>query len=211
MPVDATAPELRKQAVRNHQQQLTAFYDRHQAIFERVGDVNVEVWSARAQDLIFVNGKDVAVAFGRLVFNQLERSGRPYEARFRPDLLDPYLQETSQSIGATHIAVIAEELEQLEPDEVFDARRDRAGIFATSLVTSFANFGANDGAKAAGAAAKTWQVTSGNPRSSHAALNGQSVPVDGTFSNGLRWPGDRSGSAEQTAGCKCTMTFTRRR
>lgn len=211
MPIDATAPELRKQAVRQHQEQLTAFYDRHEAIYRRVGDVNVEVWTARAQDLIFVNAKDVATAFGRLVFNQLQRSGRPVEVRFRPDLLDPYLTETSQSIAATHIATIVEELGEADPEEVFDLHRSRTPVFATSLVTSFANFGAHDGAKAAGAAAKTWQVTSGNPRSSHASLNGQSVPVDSTFSNGLRWPGDRSGSADQTAGCKCTMTFTRRR
>ena len=55
---------------------------------------------------------------------------------------------------------------------------------------------------------KVWQVTSGDPRDSHAALNGVSVDVDGVFPNGARWPGDSVLPAEEAARCRCEITIT---
>ena len=55
---------------------------------------------------------------------------------------------------------------------------------------------------------KTWVVTSGDPRDSHAALNGTSVDVDGVFPNGARWPGDSVLPAEEAAQCRCEITIT---
>ena len=37
---------------------------------------------------------------------------------------------------------------------------------------------------------KTWVVTSDNPRASHAAMNGETVPYGEPFSNGAQWPAD---------------------
>lgn len=55
---------------------------------------------------------------------------------------------------------------------------------------------------------KVWVVTSGDPRDSHAALNGVSVDVDGVFPNGARWPGDSVLPAEEAAQCRCEITIT---
>lgn len=55
---------------------------------------------------------------------------------------------------------------------------------------------------------KVWQVTSGDPRDTHAALNGVSVDVDGVFPNGARWPGDSVLPAEEAAQCRCEITIT---
>lgn len=55
---------------------------------------------------------------------------------------------------------------------------------------------------------KVWRVTSGDPRDSHAALNGVSVDVDGVFPNGARWPGDSVLPAEEAAQCRCEITIT---
>lgn len=52
---------------------------------------------------------------------------------------------------------------------------------------------------------KTWSVTSSNPRPSHSALDGETVGYDEPFSNGLMYPGDPSGEADETAGCQCIM------
>lgn len=50
---------------------------------------------------------------------------------------------------------------------------------------------------------KRW-VTGENPRPSHQAMNGETVPVDEPFSNGAFWPGDENLSVEESAGCNCS-------
>lgn len=44
-----------------------------------------------------------------------------------------------------------------------------------------------------------------NMRESHAELDGEIVPVDEPFSNGLMYPGDESGEPEGVINCACTM------
>jgi HK97 family phage portal protein len=79
---------------------------------------------------------------------------------------------------------------------------------AMSAVTTAQNFGMVEGATAGGMQYKTWQVNSGNPRDDHAALNGTTVGIRERFPNGLRWPGDPQGSAEQNANCQCSVRFS---
>lgn len=84
-----------------------------------------------------------------------------------------------------------------------------AAQIATSMVTTAAGFAARDVAEYAGGATKTWQTNSGNPRSSHAALSGETVALSENFSNGMAWPGDPEGGADENAGCMCSLTITR--
>ena len=52
---------------------------------------------------------------------------------------------------------------------------------------------------------KRWVVTSSNPRESHARMNGQTVPFDERFPNGMEWPGDWSGGPDEVCGCQCEI------
>ena len=53
---------------------------------------------------------------------------------------------------------------------------------------------------------KTWVVTSGNPRASHAQMDGERVPYDQPFSNGAMWPGDVDAlDVEEVANCQCVI------
>jgi len=53
---------------------------------------------------------------------------------------------------------------------------------------------------------KTWVCTSGNPRASHAAMNGETVQYDEPFSNGAMWPGDIDAlGVEEVANCQCIL------
>jgi HK97 family phage portal protein len=91
--------------------------------------------------------------------------------------------------------------------EAFDKQETKADLVALSLITTVATTAR---AEAAGSvnAFKTWVVTSASPRSSHAALNGLTIPFGETFSNGLRWPGDSSSDdADEKAGCTCMLDF----
>ena len=49
------------------------------------------------------------------------------------------------------------------------------------------SFGRQAAARSSGAGAKVWVVTSSNPRSSHAAIDGETVPMDQAFSIGGHW------------------------
>lgn len=50
---------------------------------------------------------------------------------------------------------------------------------------------------------KRW-VTGPNPRGSHALMNGEEVPIDEPFSNGMMWPGDDNADPDETCGCNCS-------
>ena len=51
-----------------------------------------------------------------------------------------------------------------------------------------------------------WLATlDGRTRPSHRAIDGESVPVSATFSNGCRFPGDPSGPAAEVMNCRCTL------
>lgn len=53
---------------------------------------------------------------------------------------------------------------------------------------------------------KQWLATlDGRTRSSHRALDGESVEVDEPFSNGLMYPGDPSGPGKERYNCRCTL------
>lgn len=56
---------------------------------------------------------------------------------------------------------------------------------------------------------KTWIVTSGNPRATHAHMNGETVQYDEPFSNGAMWPGDIDNlDVEEVANCQCIIEIT---
>ena len=80
---------------------------------------------------------------------------------------------------------------------------------AIAAVLAASNFGANEGARAGGMRQKTWVVNSTRPRPEHSAMNGETVDIDSRFSNGMRWPGDPAGGAENNANCQCSVIFSR--
>jgi uncharacterized protein with gpF-like domain len=65
-----------------------------------------------------------------------------------------------------------------------------------------------EAARTAGVQMKTWRTTSARPRGAHAAIDGETVPVDQPFTNGAMWPGDTALPVDERAGCRCTVEFT---
>jgi len=93
------------------------------------------------------------------------------------------------------------------PTKVFDeVEGGRGEGIATTLLTTFSGFATMEAAKQnSSEATKTWVVNSGNPRSEHADMDGETVPVRDTFSNGADWPGDPVLGAEGVANCMCSV------
>ena len=80
----------------------------------------------------------------------------------------------------------------------------RAPEAAYVLAGFAAGFGTVESGRQTGGVSKTWVVNSGNPRPSHAAMDGETVPIDEDFSNAMKWPGAGS-DVDEVAGCQCSV------
>ena len=95
-----------------------------------------------------------------------------------------------------------------EVDGLFDDIIDGTAFgYAVSLATSIGEFSRAEAASRADLPEKTWVVTSGNPRSTHSALDGETVPRNEDFSNGAPWPGHPSLEVEERANCACLVDW----
>lgn len=103
--------------------------------------------------------------------------------------------------------LVTEALKDAKPiNELFAALATAAALkTAQTMATASISWGKLESGRQSGAGSKTWVVTSKNPRSSHSAMNGQMVPLESTFSNGLHWPGDPVGGVDEVAGCTCQV------
>ena len=92
----------------------------------------------------------------------------------------------------------------------------RAKLIARQEATTSLTTGQYDMMRQAGATTKTWHhrpqkdprngIPQGTP--DHVALNGETVPIDAKFNNGLRFPRDpESGDAAEVINCRCYVTY----
>ena len=91
--------------------------------------------------------------------------------------------------------------------KVFDeARGYRTQRIAITESNAASNAGSFNAYKQSGVVeGKTWLVSGlGNTRDLH-QIDGETVPLDQPFSNGLMFPGDPSGSPENIINCHCTI------
>lgn len=87
---------------------------------------------------------------------------------------------------------------------------DRMRTFARTAITGAENAGRQEQMKNAAEMGikvnKRWEATHDNrTRDSHRAIDGEEVPFDEEFSNGLEYPGDPSGAPSEVYNCRCTM------
>jgi len=118
---------------------------------------------------------------------------------------------TAGSINGATKAALDTALASADPSagvvDTFDrADKVRAAVAAVTTVAAISGFATEEAVKQVSRTAeKTWVVTSKNPRPSHAAMNGETVPVGETFSNGALWPGDSALNVDDLAGCTCEL------
>jgi len=108
-------------------------------------------------------------------------------------------------------AIDDDEDEENTPAHVFEVRENKDSItFGRSLAICIAGWASTHEAPQQAeqqgiqkTVEKRW-VTGENPRPEHAAMNGETVPIDEAFSNGCEWPGDENGDPDTTCGCNCS-------
>lgn len=218
--LDSTLATTRERHITKWAQVIAAFFSRQRnAIIGRVreGSAIETVWidgdrwdGELAADLLSLNTATAKV-WGMWVTDQLE-------AQLDVDRMGEYLATVSRNaaerINAATRDQVMRALASERPKDsvkvVFEiATGSRSTQIAMTGVAGAANFGAHEGAKQGGLKTKTWIVNSANPRDEHAAMAGETVDIGDLFSNGMRWPGDPAGGAENNANCCCSVAFGR--
>lgn len=138
-------------------------------------------------------------------------------SEYAPELTYAYLKQVSKSRASLINAKTLEALQLAlaEGEPVADVFKEAVDVRSLVAGAAFAAFVASWTAKEVGQQIlggqgwKQWHVTSGNPRDSHAAMDGETVPFGARFSNGQEWPGDSSAGVDETAGCQCGVSIGR--
>lgn len=91
--------------------------------------------------------------------------------------------------------------------DLADMNRNAAVRKARTAINGAENAGRMDAMLARGGSKRWVAVMDERTRVSHASINGEVVPVDRPFSNGLMYPGDPSGPPEEVYNCRCTMEW----
>lgn len=167
-------------------------------------------WNTELEDTIAPLTEATAKAAGGRVARLL---GGSFDLDPASSWLARNVINTASNINASTASAIASALTNSDPAGTVasiltgDGASARADEIAQSRVTSIGNFAETEAAKQSGGATKTWRVNSGNPRASHAAVDGETVSVSEDFSNGMHYPGDPSADASEIAGCVCSLDF----
>ena len=167
-------------------------------------------WDRELSDDLFGALEELVARYGLDVMRQLADDPSEWDAPSTEAYVRAVADSRAHSINQT---TLRELLAAQQPDakrtpsEVFDyAYNFRSTILAdlmSRIMTGFAAREAVQQSKKTGVQ-KIWVVTSGNPRDSHAAMDGEIVPFNDAFSNGAKWPGDTVAlGVDEVAGCQC--------
>jgi HK97 family phage portal protein len=218
--LDATLPRTRERHERAWREALVRHFRRQRAaILQRMGTASDIAgvwhdparWNQELADDLYALNTATATVWARWIADTL---GMELDEERMLKWLQENARVSAEHINGSTQAQVADALVEAEAiaavEAVFDSAIDvRAATIAMSKVTTAANFGAQEAAKQSGLRTKTWVVNSHNPRSAHALMSGETVPIGARFSNGMNWPGDPAGGADNNSNCQCSVSFGR--
>lgn len=167
-------------------------------------------WDRELADDLFALSVTVATELGRAEAEALGFDPEDYDADRTLAFLKAAAEKRARWINAATRAQVEAVLDADDgsPGDVFDtAESTRAVAAGAALMAAVGAFAVTESAKqlAPDVATKTWRVTSSNPRSAHARMDGETVAIRDRFSNGADWPGDPILGADGVAGCQCSV------
>ena len=179
---------------------------------------NEERWNKELTEDLFAAAFSMSSAIGKETVRKLFDNGE-----YDPDRTEAFIQamckRRAEMVNQTTYKELQEALEADQDDEALRAtpegvfenaeenRADSAGLAFAGALIGWSSMEAcrQNGARGQNVF-KTWEVTSGNPRASHAAMNGETFQCDQPFSNGAMWPGDIDNlDVEDVANCHCIL------
>ena len=214
----------KSRAPRSHEDKVAevvrSFFKRQERVIRTVLGAKAEAdwwdeqrWNAELGDDLYRLAVMVSSSVAKSTLDSIGFSPDEFDEDRTLAWLEEVSRRSASSINDTTRAKIAAALESDDAadalDSTFAAQGSRALEVAVSTVTLLSGFAAVEAAQqvAPERATKTWVVTSSNPRASHAAMDGETVPLSSDFSNGMAWPGDAAGGADEVAGCNCSLVI----
>ena len=179
-----------------------------------------ERWNKELTEDLFAAAFSMSSAIGKETARKLFDNGE-YDPERTEAFISAMCKRRAEMVNQTTYKELQEALEAEEDDEalkatpegVFEnAEENRAGSAGLAFAGALIGWSSMEACGQNGARGrnvyKTWETTSGNPRASHARMNGETVPYDEPFSNGAMWPGDIDNlDVEEVANCHCIIVI----
>lgn len=200
--------ELRDLAASARARLLTGFFERQRQSVKSAGSkqpltkaFDSERWDRELGADLAAAAVSNAALFGGLIAGRI---GGSYDVERTAEYWGIAMRAAAEAINrATRLDLATID----DADKVFETATSRVESIARAQVNREAGWGAQEAMQQNERAegTKTWIVTSKRPRASHAAIGGESVPLFEAFGNGMQYPGDPAGGADEVAGCTCVM------
>lgn len=197
---------------------LSKFFTRQaDAVLPKIGAKSAKWWNKKRWDAELADDiepiiDEIADRHGQAVAKALGIKYNPAQTRaYLRKMAEGRAEAINDSTYEKIQAAIASDSEEDTPQHVFDLRSgSQAALIGGSLALAAASWAAMSEAPHQAAQQgkepqieKIW-ITGENPRPTHAAMDGERVPIDEPFSNGAMWPGDDNLDPDESCGCNCT-------
>ena len=197
---------------------LSKFFKRQaNSILPKLGAKSVTWWDAERWDKELA--KDLEPVLSDIAADHGEEMAEALETEYIREWAANYLKKITMSharkINKTTLekllaAMEAEAEDQVEllKHEMEEREGNESILMGAMLARTFAGIGTSEATRQAREQGsrkrvlKQW-VTGPNARLSHVLMDGETVDIDDTFSNGAYWPGDDTLSPEESCGCNC--------
>ncbi len=197
---------------------LSAFFKRQEkSVLPKIGAKSARWWDQHRWDMELAD--DLEPVIDKVADDHGEEVADAMGAKWNKEQTRNYLRMLAEGRAAainegTYKKLqesIEDDDEEETPARVFEKREgNEANLLGRSLALTVAGWAATHEAPQQAeqqgirkSVQKMW-VTGDNPRPEHAMMDGETVPVWETFSNGLNWPGDDDGDPDETCGCNCS-------
>ena len=197
---------------------LQSFFKRQaKSVIPKIGADPEDFWNAERWDKELA--EDLEPVLTEIADKHGKETAKTLGSEYSTERTRNYIKAAStaraKKINESTYAKIIKDLGEDEPDvaHVYEVRENTADVLGRSAAGSLAAFATTEAAHQAiedGAprvvgriVEKEW-VTGANARATHAAMNGERVPLDADFSNGQHWPGEDIGDPDESCGCNCT-------
>lgn len=197
---------------------LAAFFNRQaKSVLPKIGANNADFWNAERWDKELA--EDLEPVLTEIADKHGEDAAKTLGSAYVTEKTRNYIKATAKArakkINEGTLAQLERDLNEDEPDavKVFEKRANTSDVLGRSAAGSIASFAIAEAAHQAvedsapgviGRVIEKEWVTGTNARPSHAAMNGERVPIDADFSNGQHWPGEDIGDPDESCGCNCT-------
>lgn len=182
---------------------------------------DVTRWDAELEEDMFAATRTMSDEAAARALRALGAPPDAYDPERAFEFLRSMCQQRAVYVNATTLSELRRALELQEagaeglmatPEGVFEnAAKNRAESAGNAFATAVDGWSTLEACRQSGISGitKQWVVQSSNPRKGHAAMNGQRVPIEEKFSNGMEWPGDWAGGPDEVCGCQCTVAVSR--